>query len=58
VYVSLEDELIAMVGRDVYDLLTAYMRAKTAAGRRQVSLLAHPTVRARPKNPGAGGSPV
>ena len=58
VYVSLEDELVAMVGRDVYDLLTAYMRARTAAGRRQVSLLAHPTVRARPKNPGAGGSPV
>jgi hypothetical protein len=47
VYVSLREELIAIVGQDVYDLLASYLRARTARGGRAVSLLAHPTVRAR-----------
>jgi hypothetical protein len=47
VYVSLWEELIAIVGQDVYDLLASYLRARTARGGRAVSLLAHPTVRAR-----------
>jgi hypothetical protein len=56
VYVSLKDEIVAMVGQDVYDLLAAYMHARTVPGGRRVSLLAHPTVRARPPGSGAGSS--
>ena len=58
VYVSLEDELVAMVGRDVYDLLRAYLHSRTAPARQRVSLLAHPSVCARPKTADAGRKPA
>jgi hypothetical protein len=60
VYESLRDEIVAMAGQDVYDLLTSYLRSRTARqaesrGRgRESTLLAHPTVRRRSRNAGAG----
>ena len=45
VYLSLRDELVAMVGDQVYDLIAAYLRARQG---RRVPLLAHPAVRDRP----------
>jgi len=51
VYVSLEDELTAMIGRDVYGLLASYLRARQG---RRVPLLVHPTVRERASGPVAG----
>ena len=46
VYISLRDELVAMVGQDVYDLLASYLGTRTSRRGQAVSLLAHPTVRA------------
>jgi len=51
VYVSLEDELTAMIGRDVYGLLASYLRARQG---RRVPLLVHPTVRERASGPVTG----
>jgi hypothetical protein len=47
VYRSLRDEIIAMTGQDVYDLLASYLASCTGQRGRQVSLLTHPTVRGR-----------
>jgi hypothetical protein len=47
VYVSMRDEIVAMAGQQVYDLLSSYMRNRAARTRRGTTLLAHPTVRAR-----------
>ncbi len=45
VYVSLRDELVAMAGEEVYDLLACYMRARTTRKGRGRSILAHPALR-------------
>ena len=45
VYISLRDEIVAMAGQQVYDLLAAYLKAKTARRGRSIALLAHPAVR-------------
>jgi len=45
VYRSLRDEIVAMAGQEVYDLITAYLDSRS--GRRATALLAHPTVRRR-----------
>ena len=38
-----------MVGRDVYDLLRAYLHSRTAPAWRRVSLLAHPAFAPSPR---------
>jgi hypothetical protein len=53
VYLSMRDEIVAMTGQQVYDLLSSYMRDRGARGRRRISLLAHPSVRARAGEAGA-----
>ncbi len=58
VYLSLREEIIAMVGQDVYDLLAAYLGTRTSRGSRGVQLLAHPTVRERSTNPSAANRAV
>ena len=58
VYVSLRDELIAMVGQDVYDLLASYLGTRTSRRGQAVSLLAHPTVRACSAGTSAGNRVV
>jgi hypothetical protein len=52
VYVSLRDEIVAMAGQAVYDLLVSYMATRTGRRARGTALLAHPTVRKR-ADPGA-----
>ncbi|MGA3353167.1 MAG: hypothetical protein ABSD85_08295 [Acidimicrobiales bacterium] len=47
VYVSLRDEIVAMAGQDVYDLLAAYLDSRARRRARGTALLAHPTVRKR-----------
>ena len=51
VYVSLRDEIVAMTGQEVYDLLSSYLKSRTARRGRGSPLLAHPTVRRRPAEP-------
>ncbi len=51
VYLSLRDELVAMVGEEVYDLLATYLKARAERRGRSLPLLAHPTVRGRAANP-------
>jgi hypothetical protein len=55
VYVSLRDEIVAMAGQDVYDLLASYLGTRQGRG---VSLLAHPTVREHSSNASAGNRPI
>jgi hypothetical protein len=45
VYRSMRDEIVAMAGEDVYDLLVSYLNSRSA--RRGTVPLAHPTVRKR-----------
>jgi hypothetical protein len=47
VYLSLQDEIVAMVGADVYKLLASYLTNRTKGSARRVLLLAHPTLRDR-----------
>jgi hypothetical protein len=57
VYVSLRDEIVAMAGEQVYDLLSSYMKNRSARSGRRISLLAHPTVRARAGDAGTEPRP-
>jgi hypothetical protein len=52
VYVSLRDEIVAMTSQEVYELLSSYMRSRTARRGRGIFLLAHPTVRPHTGRPG------
>jgi hypothetical protein len=56
VYISLRDEIVAMAGQEVYDLLSSYLKSRTDRRGRSSSLLAHPTVRMRRDAPGANGA--
>jgi hypothetical protein len=47
VYVSMRDEIVAMTGPQVYELLTAYLESRTSRRARGTVLLPHPTVRKR-----------
>jgi hypothetical protein len=51
VHRSLRDEIVAIAGQDVYDLLASYLESRTAQRGRGASLLAHPTVRKRAASP-------
>jgi hypothetical protein len=55
VYVSLRDEIVAVAGQDVYDLLASYLGTRQGRG---VSLLAHPTVREHSSNASTGNRPI
>ncbi len=55
VYISLRDEIVAMAGQEVYDLLSSYMKSRTDRRGRGNSPLAHPTVRRRAGVPGTKG---
>jgi hypothetical protein len=52
VFVSSRDEIVAMAGQEVYDLLVGYLRSRTSRRARSSTPLAHPTVRRRPVESG------
>ena len=45
VYRTLRDEIVAMAGQQVYDLVASYLESRSA--RRGTAMLPHPTVRRR-----------
>jgi len=47
VYLTLREEIVAMTGQEVYDLLGSYLKGRMDRRGQGTSLLAHPTVRRR-----------
>jgi len=54
VYRSLRDEIVAMVGQGVYDVIASYLDSRTSRRGRGVGLVAHPTVRKLSENKSTG----
>jgi hypothetical protein len=56
VYISLREEIVAMAGQQVYDLLSSYLKSRSDRRGKTTSMLAHPTVRRHPLDAGRNGA--